>query len=842
MFAAIVPLTTISSGYKNQFALRTKTVFELLYEASKVITAEIELNNVGQKVTDIATELAGAQFGAFFYNVINQNGESFVLYTIAGVAKEAFSKFPMPRNTKIFEPTFAATGTVRYDDVTQQPHYGKNPPYQGMPRGHLPVRSYLAVPVISPFTKEAIGGLFFGHSEPAVFTDESEKLVEGIAMQAAIAMSNARLFEEKRYSEARLKEQREQYKSIFNAITDSAIIYDQDGTIVEANPTASQLYGYPHEELIGLNAGLFFKTPADFQALKEIALSGRDYAGVHERIRQDGSLIWVDFKGIRFIFKDKPHVLSVSREAPGQDRTTEATQKDQSLAHIITSVSPVTLWMTDRQGQFIYLNQTWVDWVGGSLPSHLGENWLTAVLTEDREGTRQTFDQAFHSRRLVAIEFRIQRKNGEIRWCLSTGSPYYNEDGSFGGYAGSIADTTERKAAEQRLASQNTLINTITANAQQALFLMNDQQVCTYMNPAAEQMTGFRLEEVRDKPLHYYIHHTHPDGSHFPIEDCLIDRALPTKAQSKGEEVFIHKEGHFYPVAFTASPIVENGVPIGTVIEVRDTTEEKRIEEALRSKEKQTMSLLEQKVRERTLALESTTKELEQFTYVSHHDLKEPIRKILIFSELVKSDTTNQLSEESNKHLDRVIDSANRMSDALKDVLNYASMGQEEAFGQVDLNQVLDTVLTDLDLLISEKGGQVVAQPLPTLSASQHQQHQLFYNLLNNALKFAKADEPPVITLTCREPSVREVQQHREVDPEKRYYEITVTDNGIGFDQHQANKIFMMFQRLHNKKTYAGTGIGLALAKKVVTNHGGIIWAESKPGKGAMFKVWLRAS
>ena len=147
--------------------MRTKTVFELLYEASKAITSEIELQNVVQKVTDIGTELAGAQFGAFFYNVTNQNGESLVLYTISGVAKEAFSKFPMPRNTKIFEPTFTATGTVRYDDVTQQPHYGQNPPHQGMPRGHLPVRSYLAVPVVSPFTKEAIGGLFFGHPEPA---------------------------------------------------------------------------------------------------------------------------------------------------------------------------------------------------------------------------------------------------------------------------------------------------------------------------------------------------------------------------------------------------------------------------------------------------------------------------------------------------------------------------------------------------------------------------------------------------------------------------------------------------------------------------------------------------
>ena len=201
--------------------MQNKTIFELLHESGKAITSELELEKVVQRVTDIGTELAGAQFGAFFYNVINQNGESFFLYTISGVAREAFSKFPMPRNTKIFEPTFAARGTVRYDDVTAQPHFGQNEPYNGMPKGHLPVRSYLAVPVISPVTKEAIGGLFFGHQDAGVFTEASERLLEGVATQAAIAIVNARLFEEKKETQRKLLEQREQYRSIFHATSDS---------------------------------------------------------------------------------------------------------------------------------------------------------------------------------------------------------------------------------------------------------------------------------------------------------------------------------------------------------------------------------------------------------------------------------------------------------------------------------------------------------------------------------------------------------------------------------------------------------------------------------------------
>lgn len=810
--------------------MRTKTVFELLYEASKAITSEIELEKVVQKVTDLATELSGAQFGAFFYNITNQNGELLALYTISGVAKEAFSKFPTPRNTKVFEPTFTATGTVRYDDVTQQPHYGKNLPNQGMPMGHLPVRSYLAVPVVSPFTKEAIGSLLFGHPEPGIFTEESEKLVEGIAVQAAIAIANARLFEERKQNEIRLEEQREQYKSIFNAITDSAIIYDKDGTIVEANPTACQLYGFQYQELIGLNASLFFKTPNDFQALKEIALSGREYAGVHDRIRKNGSLISVEFKGLRFIFKEKPHVLSVSREVALHKQTKEALQKGESLANIITSNSPVTLWMTDNEGQTIYINQTWIDWVGGSIKSQLETGWILAVLPEDRERTMKTFESAFHNRKVFACEFRILRKNGEVRWCLSNGSPYYNQEGGFGGYAGSVADTTERKATEQKLASQITLVNTITNNTQQALFLMNDRQVCTYMNPAAEQMTGFKMEEVQDKPLHYYVHHTHPDGSHFPIEDCAIDSALPTKAQSKGEEVFIHKDGHFYPVAFTASPIVDNGVPVGTVIEARDTTEEKRIEEALRIKEKQALHILEEKVKERTQALEKSNFELMRFASIASHDLKEPVRKIAIFSKMLQDRIENEADETSIRHLQKIIQSSDRMVLLIDDLLMISRLSNTELqMEDVDLNKIMYEVIDNLEIPIQEQNARIELVNLPIVKGMDVQMKQMFQNLISNSLKFSHKER-----FSCIEISGKDSQLNG-----KEAVTILYRDNGIGFRQDQAVKIFDIFFRLHNKEEFEGTGIGLAIVKKIVDSHQGTIRAEGKEGQGACFEITL---
>jgi PAS domain S-box-containing protein len=167
---------------------------ETINQVGKTLSSELDMDTLVQSLTDAATALVGAQFGSFFYNVFNDTGESYVLYTLSGVPRSAFEKFPMPRNTAVFNPTFQGEGVVRSDNITEDPRYGLSAPYHGMPEGHLPVKSYLAVPVISR-SAEVIGGLFFGHSEVGVFTDRHERMLLGIASQAAVAMDNARLYQ-----------------------------------------------------------------------------------------------------------------------------------------------------------------------------------------------------------------------------------------------------------------------------------------------------------------------------------------------------------------------------------------------------------------------------------------------------------------------------------------------------------------------------------------------------------------------------------------------------------------------------------------------------------------------
>ncbi len=174
-------------------ALHEREVLETIIRIGQLLSAELDQRRLVQAVTDAATELTGAQFGSFFYNVYEASGGSYMLYTLSGVDREAFANFPMPRATALFGPTFRGEKTIRIDDVKGDPRHGRNPPHNGLPPGHLPVTSYLAVPVTSR-SGEVIGGLFFGHPEAGVFTSRHERIVEGLAAQTAIAMDNARLY------------------------------------------------------------------------------------------------------------------------------------------------------------------------------------------------------------------------------------------------------------------------------------------------------------------------------------------------------------------------------------------------------------------------------------------------------------------------------------------------------------------------------------------------------------------------------------------------------------------------------------------------------------------------
>jgi PAS domain S-box-containing protein len=208
----------ITQRRKADEQLRRQTqILATLNRVSEIISRDLDLERIVQSVTDLGVELSGAKFGAFFYNVANEAGESYLLYALSGAPRAAFEKFGLPRNTAVFEPTFRGDGVVRIDDIRSDPRYGKSAPHHGMPKGHLPVVSYLAVPVVSS-SGEVIGGLFFGHDAPGVFGVETEGLLVAVAAQAAVAMDNARLHRATQAEIAQRKKAEEAKELLLNEI------------------------------------------------------------------------------------------------------------------------------------------------------------------------------------------------------------------------------------------------------------------------------------------------------------------------------------------------------------------------------------------------------------------------------------------------------------------------------------------------------------------------------------------------------------------------------------------------------------------------------------------------
>jgi light-regulated signal transduction histidine kinase (bacteriophytochrome) len=274
-------------------------------------------------------------------------------------------------------------------------------------------------------------------------------------------------------------------------------------------------------------------------------------------------------------------------------------------------------------------------------------------------------------------------------------------------------------------------------------------------------------------------------------------------------------------------------------------------EQALQQSEQQYRLLseeLEVRVAQRTQELTQANQDLrrsndnlQQFAYVASHDLQEPLRKIQSFGDMLLQQPTMPLDEQSNYMLQRMVDAGSRMSKLVSDLLTFSRIKtQQESFDEVSLQQIVERVLDTLDMAIERAGAQIDVRPLPSIKGDATQLGQLFQNLLSNALKFAPLDRPPVISIRSEEREKDDIPaQLQPNSTAQRFYQITVSDNGIGFDDKYVDRIFRVFQRLHGKNEYAGTGIGLAICQRVVENHGGAITATSQLGQGSTFYIYL---
>ena len=252
----------------------------------------------------------------------------------------------------------------------------------------------------------------------------------------------------------------------------------------------------------------------------------------------------------------------------------------------------------------------------------------------------------------------------------------------------------------------------------------------------------------------------------------------------------------------------------------------------------ETTRQLNQKLEVTNDELMQSNEELQRFAHVAAHDLQEPLRKIRAFGDLLRIEYQGSLDAEGREYIDFMVDAAARQQSLIKDLLAYSQIdAANESFGQVDLNATLRIALHDLAMLLEETGGQIEAAELPTVTGNQTQLVQLFVNLISNAVKYHAPDRPPRVSVRAGVQTARESE-----NPHATHHAIYVEDNGIGFPQEVSKEIFKPFKRLHSHANYQGTGIGLAIVKKIVTHHGGTISAKSQPGQGSAFIVSLPIS
>ncbi len=425
-------------------------------------------------------------------------------------------------------------------------------------------------------------------------------------------------------------------------------------------------------------------------------------------------------------------------------------------------------------------------------------------------------------------------------------TPLFDEHGAVYAVLNMGIDVTEQVRARQKLEEAATEMQGVMNMANLANWSMDIKtKTFTYSDRFMEWL-GFdertkSLDEAYN-PLPDEFRQLVPEKINEAIVTGVYDNEHPIINRLTGHVRIIHAQANvFYD---------EDGAPLVLRGTAQDITEQRNIELALQNlvtertialqKSNKELAAINEELADSVEQLNRSNEELSQYAYVASHDLQEPLRKILVFSDLLEKQ--EDLSDKSRDVAMKISTSSRRMSLLIKSLLEFSRLLNSDAMTRpVNLKHILNDVITDFELTIEEKDAEIIlTNTLPELVAVPLQMNQLFYNLIGNALKFSKKDVRPVINIACEKLTAAEVKQYlKKHSSEATYYDITIADNGIGFDTAYSEQIFEVFKRLHTRDAYPGSGIGLALCRKIVINHGGVLYAESQPEKGSTFHIIL---
>lgn len=464
----------------------------------------------------------------------------------------------------------------------------------------------------------------------------------------------------------------------------------------------------------------------------------------------------------------------------------------------------------------------------GSAPSI--DLWVEAVDMDDRQPLRASLEKVVSEGADLSVEFRVRRPDGHVRWLSGRGKTSLSSAGVPATLTGSCVDITTQKLAEEELlrASQHMAERVIQAAPQLIYIFDLKEQRNLYVNRQIRKLLGYDEEQYRQFGAQLLEHIVVAED--LPVMHRFFERLAAAKDNEVVPAEYRLRRSDGLVRWFSDAAVVFTRDPDGAasqVLGVATDISEARLVAEERATAMRDLHALAQR-------LEQNNRELQEFAYVASHDLQEPLRKIVAFGDRLRSNYGAQLEDQGLDYLNRMQRASRRMQSLVQDLLALSRITTRgQAFHRVDLTQVVAEVLSDLEVTIEETQAEVEVVNLMTIDADPTQIRQLFQNLLSNALKFRVAERCPRIQVQGQTTSMVFPGSSQIVEA----CQITISDNGIGFDPKYAQRIFDVFQRLHARNEYDGTGIGLAICRRIVERHSGVISADSTPGEGARFTV-----
>jgi PAS domain S-box-containing protein len=604
--------------------------------------------------------------------------------------------------------------------------------------------------------------------------------------------------------------------AIVESSDDAIIGKDLNSIITSWNKGAEKIFRYTAGEMVGTS--IMRLIPADRRA-EETQILAKIELGesvVHfETLRQtkDGRLINVSLTAspIKDAAGKIIGVSKVARDISERIQGAAALRESQARLSSALAAGSIGTWTWDLVNDRVTADESTArffsiaaDAAANGLPA---ETYLKAIFEEDRQGVAEALARAIKSCGHYDIEYRVRQKSGELRWLQARGRVDCDGAGNAMNFHGAVMEITERKRTEGRIR------RLVDSNVQGVMF-WNSKGEITGANDAFLRVVGYTREELESGRFGW--------AAMTPPEYAHLDRHSLEELAAKGvctpfEKEYIRKDGSRVPILLGAA-IFEDSPDEGVCF-LLDITERRAAEEKIR----QLNVELEERVLKRTAELEAANKELEAFSHSVSHDLRAPLRHVLGFVELLQKDAGPALSEKSLGYLTTICQAAERMENLIDDLLAFSRLGRATLQkAEVDLDRLVRETLGDFQTETKERNIVWTILPLPAVRADRALLRMVLVNLISNAVKFTGARAQAKIEIGCAHDGNGETV-------------VFIRDNGAGFNPKYSDKLFGVFQRLHNQAEFEGTGIGLANVQRIIQRHGGRTWAEGVVDGGATF-------